>query len=197
MVYPRRQDPPQAAKHPLLTSIPAPALSERRSEAYARTDGCAHHPAGHRCSGRSTSRRRWRVSCRRGSRMLSPSCSRPLGRNPKLTTVSQFLALRWSIWAHDFDEPGLSPVPKLRIYTAPLACQLGNSLSTPNEAELDFAPQSYLPPIVCKVVSQKSTPPQIRQLILYYCQYEEWVDGGVEFCKTTLETLCVRKHQAK
>jgi len=42
----------------------------------------------------------------------------------------------------------------------------------------------YLTGIVDKVVLQKSTPLSIHQLILYYYQYEESVDGFV--CKLPL-----------
>ena len=37
----------------------------------------------------------------------------------------------------------------------------------------------YFTESVCKVVLQKSIPRQIRQLILYYYQYRELVDGFV------------------
>ena len=40
-------------------------------------------------------------------------------------------------------------------------------------------PESYLTQSVCRVVLHKSTPPQIRRVILYYYQYKELVDGGV------------------
>ena len=39
--------------------------------------------------------------------------------------------------------------------------------------------RTYLKQSVFKVVLQISTPPQIRQLNLYYYEYEELVDGFV------------------
>ena len=53
----------------------------------------------------------------------------------------------------------------------------------------------YLTESVLRVVSQKSIPTQIRQLILCVSNRKKQVDrifGGVAFCKTTLTTLCVR-----
>ena len=55
--------------------------------------------------------------------------------------------------------------------------------------------QVYLSQNVFQVVLQKSIPTQIRLLILYISNSKGYVDGfmgGVDFCKTTLETLCVR-----
>ena len=46
----------------------------------------------------------------------------------------------------------------------------------------------YLTESVYKVALQKSIPPQIRQLILRYCQYREQVDGCVR--ELTLEANC-------
>jgi len=49
------------------------------------------------------------------------------------------------------------------------------------EIDLRFAPGLppgwYLTQSVCTVVLQKSTPPRIRQLFLYYCLYEKEGDG--------------------
>ena len=53
----------------------------------------------------------------------------------------------------------------------------------------------YLIQSIFRVVLQMSTPPQIRQLILYYHYYKEKFDDlfvGIDLCKMTFKTLCVR-----